>query len=141
MDIPSITAALSGIKTATDIARLIKDSTTSLEKAEINFKLADLIGALADTKMQIADVKQLLLERDETISSLRQAANIRLSLVYEQPYYWRVDGEGKDGPFCQKCYDADSKLIRLQGSASLRGWWQCHSCNSTFHDKDFRSYE
>mgnify|MGYP001587335875 CR=1 FL=1 len=138
MDIPSINAALSSIKAATDIAKLIKDSATTLEKAEVKLKMAELIGALADTKIQIADIKQLLLDRDEAIAALESAARLRANLTYEQPYYWQVEGESKDGPYCQKCYDADNKLIRLQGSQATRGWWQCHSCNATFYDKHYK---
>lgn len=137
MDIPSISAALSSIKTATDIAKLIKDSSVSLEKAEMNLKMADLISALADTKIQIADIKQLLLDRDETISAFENAAKLKANLQYDPPYYWQIDGDLKIGPYCQKCYDADDKLIRLQSGLHTRGWWRCHSCDTTFYDKSY----
>lgn len=60
MEIASITGALSGIKAATDIARIIKDSGTSLTDAEVRYKLADLLIALADAKLEIANFKELI---------------------------------------------------------------------------------
>jgi hypothetical protein len=60
MVISDISAILTSVKTATDIAKLLKASDVSLEKAETKLKLADLIGALADVKMQLADVRESL---------------------------------------------------------------------------------
>ena len=139
MDIPSISAALSSIKIATDIAKMIRESSTSLEKAELNLKTAELISSLADTKIQLADIKQVLLDRDEKIISLEGAMRARESLVYDQPYYWQVSGETKTGPYCQKCYDVDGKLVRLQGSTSTRGWWQCQGCSNVVYDKSYNT--
>ncbi len=47
MDIAAIGSLLSSLKTATDIAKFIKDSDVSLEKAETKLKLAELVSALA----------------------------------------------------------------------------------------------
>jgi hypothetical protein len=51
-------------------------------------------------------------------------------LKWEKPFYWRIDDEKKDGPFCQKCYDSNKKLIRLQEGGN--DVWRCFSCKSTF---------
>ena len=52
MDMTAITAVLGSIKTATEIAKYIKDSNVSFEKAETKLRLAELIGALADAKLK-----------------------------------------------------------------------------------------
>jgi hypothetical protein len=62
MDFTSVTAVLGSIKTATEIAKLIKDSDLSLEKAETKLKLADLNGTLADAKLEVVGVQQTLAE-------------------------------------------------------------------------------
>ena len=135
MDISAISSALTSVKTASDIARLLKDSTHSLEQAEAKLKLADLISALADTRMQIAEIKETLAQKDGEIRSLNEALLRKSQLEWEKPYYWAlVDGE-KDGPFCQKCHDTDSKLIRLQGGNN--GVWSCLSCKSSVYDKSY----
>ena len=136
MAIQEIATALAGIKTATEIAKLIKDSDATLEKAEVRFKMAELIEALADTKLQISDIKQLLVEKDESIAKLERAAAIRASLTYDAPYYWRLEGEGRDGPFCQKCYDTDGTMMRLQ-KGYTRGQWNCHACKGYVEDSSY----
>ncbi|XQF94157.1 hypothetical protein ACOBV9_23035 (plasmid) [Pseudoalteromonas espejiana] len=49
-DIASIGAALASIKATTDIAKLIKESGTSLEQAEVKLQIWNLISSLAILK-------------------------------------------------------------------------------------------
>jgi hypothetical protein len=139
MDIPTIAAVLTSIKSATDIAKLLKDTDLSLEKAEVKLKLADLIGTLADAKMEIAEVQDLLREKDSKIRELEEALTVKGKLDYEAPYYWLKDGDKKFGPFCQQCKDADGKLIRLQ-KRRVQGGWECKTCGKHFDDKNYREY-
>jgi len=71
-DITAISSVSSTIKTATDIARYLKESDLSLEKAESKLKLADLVSALADAKLQISEIKELLIEKDKKIRESEQ---------------------------------------------------------------------
>ena len=135
-DIPTIAAAFASLKAATDIAKLIKDSGLSLEKAETKLKLAELLSALADTKIQVADVQQVVIEKEKAIRELEERLDVKAKLKWEQPYYWVVDGENREGPFCQRCYDKDGKLIRLQGYGG--GHWDCKVCQNNFVDKNYR---
>ncbi|MDR3553767.1 MAG: hypothetical protein P4L55_03335 [Syntrophobacteraceae bacterium] len=133
-DIATIASALSSIKTAVDIAKLIKESSVSLEQAEVKLKLAELISALADAKIEIANVQEALVGKDRQIAELRELQNIRERLKYEAPYYW-MDRDGtKDGPYCQQCWDNSQKLIRLQGSTD--GYWHCRTCDSGYTDQN-----
>jgi len=141
MDIPTIAAILGSIKSATksatDIAKLLKETDLSLKKAEVKLKLADLISTLADAKIEIAEVQDLLREKDTKIRELEEFLAVKAKLAYEAPYYWMVKGDKKDGPFCQQCYDATGKLIRLQ-HRGVAGSWACRTCNKIFEDKDYR---
>jgi hypothetical protein len=136
IEIPAIAAALAGIKNATDIAKMIKDSGATLKEAEINLKLADLIGSLADTKMEVANIRNLLTEREEEIRRLNEELRVKGGMVYEAPYYFLQTETGRDGPFCQKCYDSNNKIIRLQ-MPGRQGYWECHECKSGYKDKDY----
>ncbi len=123
MDITSITTILTS---AIDIARHIKSSDNSLEKAERDLQLAELISALADAKMEITNIQQQLLEKDQQLHELNEQIAVREKLRYEQPYYWLVEDDNKDGPFCQVCYDKERKPIRLhEGEMDNRGLWEC----------------
>ena len=136
MDVASISAALAGIKSATDIAKIIKDGSLSLEQAEVKFQLADLISALADAKIEIANIREVVSDKDELIRTLNEKLSLKENMVWQKPYYFVMQGEYKDGPFCQKCYDGKQLLMRLQGED---GWWQCHECKNTVTDENYDS--
>lgn len=135
-EIAALSTILSSIKTATEIAKLIKESDLSLEKAETKLKLADLISALADAKIDAAELQRLIFDKDEKIKKLEEILSIKQKLRYEPPYYWLDAETGKEGPFCQTCYDKDGKLIRLQSQGD--GYWFCNICRNVYEDKNYK---
>lgn len=134
-DIATIAAALGSLKTATDIAKLIKESGTSLEQAEVKLQIAELISALAEAKTEIAGIQSELMKKNDIISYLNEQLTIKQKVVWDKPYYWLVDESDRDGPFCQRCYDVERRLVRLQGSG--KNGWDCRSCKSSFTDADY----
>jgi hypothetical protein len=137
VDYALITSTISSIKAATDIATLIKERGLSLEEAEIKLKIADLINSLADAKINLAEICQLILEKDNKTNELNSKLEIKEKLYYDGQFYWLQDSESKDGPYCQPCYDKNSKLIRLQ--PLTKGQWQCLVCRNIFYTKDYKS--
>jgi len=129
----AISSIFVSLKAATDIAQLLRKTDLSLEKAELKLKLADLIDALANARIEMATVQGLLLEKDEKIKSLEKAADIKDKMKYEAPYYWFVEGNNKTGPYCQQCYDKDKKLIWLQDHSN--GYWECKTCKNNYFDE------
>ncbi|GAA3988171.1 hypothetical protein GCM10022279_09100 [Comamonas faecalis] len=77
MDLTSISALLSSLKTATDIAKAIKESDVSLEKAESKLKLEELISALADAKIEVTEIRQALLDKDAELRALKNQLEVR----------------------------------------------------------------
>ncbi|MBO1924723.1 hypothetical protein [Thiomicrorhabdus sp. 6S3-12] len=139
MDITAtISTALGSIKTATDIAKVLKESDSSLEKAELKLKLAEIISALADVKMEMSDIQQLVHSKDDEINALKKALSTEENLSWEHPYYWHIADNGKEGPFCQQCYDKNKELIRLQGNGE--GYWECKTCKNSYTDDNYSPY-
>ena len=136
MEILLVTSAIVGIKNAIDIAKAIKDSGVSLERAEINLKIAELISALADAKIGMATIQEVMTEKDAEIKRLKTELETRENMIWESPYYFLKNEEGKDGPYCQKCYDSNRKLIRLQLPGS-KGLWVCNECDSRYKDSNY----
>ena len=135
MDIPSIAAILNS---AIDMAKHIKNSDNSLEKAERDLQLAGLINELVEAKLEITNIQQQLLEKDQLIRDLNEQIAVRENLHYERPYYWLVEGDGKDGPFCQVCYDKERQLIRLhEGDMDNKGLWECKVCKNFYPDSSY----
>jgi len=134
MDLAAIGSLLSSLKTATDIAKFIRESDTSLEKAETKLKLAELVSALADAKLEAAEIQQAILDREETIRNLKAAAKLRGDLVWEQPRYVLKGAEGQEESYCQNCYDSSGKLARLHTDGA--GYFQCRVCKQSFKTTD-----
>ncbi len=135
-DLTALTAILGSVKTATEIAKLLKDSDLSLEKAEMKLKLAELVSALADAKIELAEVQELISSKDKKIKELEEAFEVKKNLIYEPPYYWLNDKDGKKGSFCQQCYDKEKTLIRLYQSS--RSIWECKTCKNFYKDSNYR---
>lgn len=136
VDLTTISTAISTVKSAYDLSKVISDSAGSLEEAEIKLKLAELMSALADTKSQISDIKTELISKNEKIQELENQIKIQNELEFEQPYYWKVTDGKQEGPYCQKCYDDNKKLIRLQDEKF--GSWHCMVCSSYYRDKNYK---
>lgn len=127
-DIAAIGVALASIKTATEIAKLIKDSGASLEQAEVKLQIANLISSLADAKIE-------LVELQTEMNQLKDKLSQRAAVKWVKPYYMIQTSNEMEGPFCPTCYDNNEKMIRLQGSGS-KGW-SCLTCKGFFKDSEY----
>lgn len=112
------------------IARIIKDSSTSLKDAEAKYKAAELMSALADTKTELANVQEALQGQQRQIRELSEQLKFAGNMEFERPFYWNKSGDQKDGPFCPGCWDHNKKAIRLHGYND--NWWRCTVCKDTF---------
>jgi len=104
-------------------------------------EIVDLIkkGSTLEAQEKIVELRTAALELEEETVELKKRvreleAQLELSgkLVYEQPSYWLVTEDARDGPFCQVCKDKEKLLVRLQGGKA--GIWSCHGCKGTFYD-------
>ncbi|MBU0664256.1 MAG: hypothetical protein KJ990_06895 [Proteobacteria bacterium] len=130
MDLASIGSLLGSLKTATEIAKFIRESDTSLEKAETKLKLAELVSALADAKLEAAEIQQLIIDRDETIRQLTAEAKLKAELKWIQPCYYLSNSDGQEEPYCQNCYDSKQKLSRLHTDG--KGFFECRVCTQNY---------
>ena len=106
--------------------------------------IVDLIkkGATVEAQEKIMELREAALELQEEnvelksrIKGLEEELQIKETLEYSGSTYWlwKEDDAGdftiKDGPFCQRCYDAEQKLIRLQDWNEA---WCCMNCEKTY---------
>lgn len=136
MDLTQAPAILGSIKIAFEITKMLRETDASLEKAESKMRLAELISALADAKIEVTEIQQVLLDKDAEIRGLKEKLKLKEQLQWESPYYWRIDGSQKDGPYCQHCYDKNQELIRLQGNGE--GYWQCTACKNGYATSSYK---
>lgn len=135
-DMTLITTALNGIKTATDIARFLKDSDFSLEKAELKLKLADLVGALADVKMELAEIHETIAQKDKKIEELESAFQSKDSLIRHIDAFYEVDEAGNPHGIahCLKCWEIEHKKRPLIKKATNRHIHVCPACAHEYTD-------
>ncbi|MDO9309258.1 MAG: hypothetical protein Q7V04_09365 [Deltaproteobacteria bacterium] len=127
-DLTTIGVALNGIKAAVDIAKAMKNADVSLEKAEMKYKLAELIEALADAKMNVAEVRDILQEKDAEIKKLQDALEMNGKVIRKGNYYvLEDDPDGERNKYCLTCWDYDKKLVSLLlGNGTIK----CSICMS-----------
>ena len=78
-----------------------------------------------------------LIDKDNQIRELKASADLADRLHYEAPCYWLDKPQGRDGPFCQRCYDTDDKLIRLISQRSNgREGYICKTCDRWDRSKE-----
>ena len=75
----------------------------------------------------------------EKIKELEKKQDLSKKVIWEKPHYWLKDGENQDGPFCQKYYDVERKLIRMQGGNN--DVWTCFQCNCTVRGPSYEPPE
>ncbi len=113
------------IDNAKDIAELIK-----------KYNDIELYQKIIDLRDEIFELREDNLRLKEKIGTFNKEKEIYKKMVFESPFYWFKDGEKKDGPYCQKCYDDNKKIIRLQKIRN--GLWKCLVCNCYVRDQSYR---
>lgn len=133
-DLTTIGAALSSLKAATDIAKVIRESDLSLERAELKLKVADLVGALADVKMELVDLQEDFAAKEQRIKELEGAFQAKDTLVRRYDAYYRVDAEGSPVgiPFCLRCWENDQKQRQLVHDSKDFRTRICTSCGHRY---------
>jgi hypothetical protein len=133
-DIATVAAAMSSLKTATDIVKFLRDSDLSLERAELKLKLADLLSSLADAKIELIEVQETLAEKDKKISELEDAFLKKDSLVRQDDAYYTADENGKPSgvPYCLRCWENDHRQRQLVHNSKEYRIRVCTSCGHQY---------
>ena len=115
----------------------------SFSEAKSMFGTAvDLIkkGAQVEAQAQIQKLQEQYLELHAKNLELKQElleAQTKLreqeDLVFEDPFFFLVRGEDKDGPFCPRCWQGDGRKCRIVATPdSYGGSHQCQVCDSCY---------
>lgn len=69
------------------------------------------------------------IELQEKLKALEDGLRIVGTLEYRAPaYYRKLENGTEDGPFCQRCWDADRMLIRLHVTRHARTGGNLYHC-------------
>lgn len=131
IDASSVSAALTSLKTATEIANLLRSGDLSLEKAEMKLRLADLISSLADARMQLTDLQEGIKQQGVRLAELEDAFQVKDELVPDGDAYYRHEASGAtSGPYCVRCWEVDHRQYRLVRTVGLNAI--CQACGSQY---------
>ena len=90
-------------------------------------------------RQEALDIQTENLAQRERINQLESEAAAIAAMDFDGRVYWRDEGEKKDGPFCQRCFDENRKSIRLQYEEvtyeefGTERTWHCRVCTSSFN--------
>ena len=133
-DITAIAAVLGSLKTATDIAKFIRESDISIERAELKLKVADLVSALADVKIELVELQETFAAKEQRIQELESAFQSKDSLIrkYDAYYHANAEGEPLGVPYCLRCWENDHKQRQLVHDAKEYSTRICTSCGHRY---------
>lgn len=106
------------------------DRAADLAKKGLTIELQEMAVELRQQGVQLQEenvkLKLKVLGLEERIRTLEEALKLKGQLKWEPPVYWLVREDGsRDGPYCQRCWDVENQLVRLQ---NIRDRWRCHQC-------------
>ncbi len=92
----------------------------------------ELQGQLMEAREEFNALKEEAIALRERVAELERERELRQATTYKEPSYFVTKRDGtEDGPFCQKCYDADQKLIRQHESTDAMGTTRhCQQCDA-----------
>lgn len=136
-DYGAIAAGISSIKVAIDIAKDLKGATSALKDAEVKLKIAELLEAMSEVRIQLVEAQDENLELKRTIKDLEAALASQDEVIFRDGYYYlAIAQEGKpEGPFCSNCYSSNNKLTLLTevtGTFRTFGKYKCPACEQRF---------
>jgi len=115
-----------------DNAKIIADLVKKGVTIDLEEKIMSLRQEALEMQEENVELKIKNLELRKKIDDLKQNIKDNDHFVYENHYYWRLTDDGKDGPYCQKCYEDKQKKVHLirSGTACF-----CSVCN--FNSLDY----
>jgi len=139
MDMATIVSAYSAVKNIKEIGEVLLNAKIDADSKQRVTEVIEKLGGIQDTLFYIRE--ELLKVQEENhnlkvqVKQLEEKLQQKGKLQYIKPSYWVVEGETGDGPFCQRCYDAESKLVRLQEGS--RDFWNCRECKNNYHGPNY----
>lgn len=134
-DITSITAAIGGLKAATEVAKFLRDTDQAFKAADLKLRIAELVDGLATAKLSLAEIQDVLAERDAEIKRLTTALRLKDEVVrYQDAYYTKNEsGKASGDPYCSFCFEAKAVLVHINQSPKDRSQSVCPNCKNVFN--------
>ncbi|MBD8900011.1 hypothetical protein [Rhodanobacter sp. DHG33] len=141
MAIAELTAAMNGLKAATDLAKALASANTAYAVAELKLKAAEMMTSLADARAALASAQEAAVELQDEITRLNGALEMKASVVRADSAYYDMGESGKPigDPYCMRCWESDHKLRHLSMSSFVTNPTICPECKTEYdHNLTYR---
>jgi hypothetical protein len=129
-----IAAAIAMVTQGLGIARTLRTIEKNFDEATYKAQIAEVIEALTDAKLALADAKENMAERDKEIERLKANFQLRANLVSDRGDYKYIAndaGQPLGYPICPKCEVLDGRIVQLkQDGGMIHG--RCPACSTKF---------
>ena len=130
----AIIEGISAVSTALGIAKTLRDIDKNYDAVTYKAQMADLVGALTDAKLALADAKEQIAEQAKEISGLKASFEAKCSVVKGHgDYHYISDDQGNPlgYPICPKC-EITGMIVQLK-EWERSGNGQCPHCSKIFN--------
>lgn len=133
-DIAAITAALNGLKAATEVVRYLRETEVAFKAADLKLRIAELADGLATAKLSLSEVQEVLAEKDAEIKRLTEALKIKGEVVRHRDAYYNKNADGMPigDPYCSFCFESRHQLVHINQNPKDRVQSICPGCKSVF---------
>jgi hypothetical protein len=114
-----IVAGLSGLKTAADLTRTLREALKSsqLKPDEISGRIGEIYDYIVDSKDALIDAKEEIVRLQDEITKLRDIGD---NFELRDNVYWR---KGTRDAYCPLCLGATGRAVPLQKTSGEI--WYC----------------
>ena len=137
-DMAIIASVLTSLKTATDLTKLLREADSSFTISEWKLKLAGITDALAEARLSLAEIKELMIEKEEEIKRLTDAIEQKKNITKIDDAYYETDETGvpKGDPYCVNCWESKHVLRHLTTDSKNYRERQCPACKSSYSSRN-----
>jgi hypothetical protein len=100
----------------------LKDAAKVLKEANKIEQYKEIL----DAQEKMMEMQERIKSLEEVNAELKKRKDIADELEYRDKSYWLDE----DGPFCSRCWDADSKLVRLRQQNVQKSDFDCDNCGT-----------
>ena len=116
-------SVMDSVKLAYELAK--KSATIELQEAIMNLR------------EEVVVLQEKNIELTEQNRELKNQQLVTDEMVFENGMYWKETSQGRKGPFCPQCFDANARQIRLQLTDKNMSdqhfrYYSCRTCHNHY---------
>jgi hypothetical protein len=112
----NIAAGLSGLKSATDLIRALRDGLKAgtIEQDQLSGRIGEIYDYIVDSKDALVDAKDAIETLKDELKRLKDVSELDSRLQFDGRVRWLTVDDKWDGPFCPICWEQSRQLVRLE---------------------------